>query len=371
METQKLSLKPQKTKIDLWLLITTAALVVFGLLAIYDASVIAAFRDFGDKFFYIKNQLVWVSLGSMALVFFSFYNYHKILKLSPIILIITIFLLLIVLVPGIGTKVYGARRWINIGNFTFQPSEIAKLSLIFYETQIISKFENFKIRLTDSFLVFFLPAIIATGLVLIQPDLGTALIFIGVSLTIYFIGHAPIWHFLLTIPAVVVAAVVAILAQPYRLSRIKSFMDPTYDPQGASYQINQILQAVISGGLLGVGLGASRSKFAFIPEVQSDAIFAVIVEELGLAGAIILIALFVFLITRCIKIAREAKDFQGKILAMGLTSLITVQSLFNLASIVALVPLTGIPLPFISYGGSSLFVTMASIGILLNIKRQS
>ncbi len=368
---EKIILKSQGAKLDGWLIGTATVLVLFGLLAIYDASVITALRDFGDKFYYFKNQLIWASLGFMALLFFSFFDYHKLLKIGPIVITLAILLLIVVLVPGIGTKVYGARRWINIGSFTFQPSEFTKLALILYETAIIAKFEKYKIRLLDAATVLFLPMAIATLLVMIQPDLGTALIFIGITLTIYFAGNAPMWHFILAIPLVVISSIVAIISQPYRLARIKSFFDPTFDPQGASYHINQILVALASGGLLGVGIGASRSKFAFIPEVQGDAIFAIIVEELGFVGGIFLISLFIFLILRAIAIAKEAPDFRGKVLAFGIIGLLAIQTLFNLASIVVLVPLTGVPLPFISYGGSSLAVTMASIGILTNIKKQS
>lgn len=359
-----------RNQVDIPLLAATILLVTIGLVTIYDASVVAAFRDFGDKFYYFKNQLIWASLGFMALGAFSFIDYHKLTKYAPPLLLASIFLLIIVLIPGIGTKVYGARRWISIAGFTFQPSEIAKIALILYQTSIIARFEKARIRLLDAAIVIFLPAAFVSGLVLIQPDLGTALMFIGITLTMYFVGGGKIIHFLVVVPLIILAAAISIATHPYRLDRLKSLLDPTHDPQGASYQIYQILIALSSGGFLGVGIGASRSKFAFIPEVQSDAIFAVFVEELGFVGAIFLIGLFVFLISRAINIARLAPDNQGKILAMGIVGLISIQSLFNLASIVALVPLTGIPLPFISYGGSSLFVTMAAIGILLNIRKQ-
>ncbi|OGD84626.1 cell division protein FtsW [Candidatus Curtissbacteria bacterium RBG_13_40_7] len=371
MEDKTIALKSQKANLDLWLLGTSLILVVIGLLSIYDASVVSAFRDFGDKLYYFKNQLMWAGLGTFAIAFFSFFDYHKLFKIAPFFLGICIIFLIVVLIPGIGTEINGARRWINIGSLTFQPSEICKLALIIYGTAIIAKFEKYKIRLIDAFIVYFLPLIIPLVLVLIQPDLGTALIFTGIILTVYFIGRAPIWHFVLAIPPVVAAAVIAIISEPYRLARLKSFIDPTHDPLDTSYQINQILNALAQGGLLGVGIGASRSKFAFIPEVHSDAIFAIIVEELGFIGAIFLISLFLFLIIRSISIAKSAPDSQGKILAMGISGLLAIQILFNLASIVALVPLTGVPLPFISYGGSSLFTTLASVGILLNIRRQS
>ncbi len=361
----------QNGRVDFWLLSSALFLVIFGLIAIYDASVVSALRDFGDKFYFFKNQLIWSSLGVFALAFFSFFDYHKLLKLSPIFLFVCIFFLILVLIPGIGTKIYGARRWINIGSFNFQPSEITKLALILYQTAIMSKFENFRIRLSDILIVFFLPTLIATLLVFLEPDLGTAVIIVAVTIIIYFVALAPIWHFLLAIPMILSAGIIAIIFEPYRFSRLKSFLDPTHDPQGASYQINQILTAISRGGIFGVGIGQSRSKFAFIPEVQTDAIFAIVVEEIGFIGALFLISIFFFVFSRAINIARTAKDFSGRLLALGLVSLIAVQTLFNIASNVALVPLTGIPLPFISYGGSSLIVMMSAIGILINIKRQN
>lgn len=364
-------LKAQEKKLDTPLLAATIVLVALGLVVIYDASVVAAYLDFNDKFYFFKNQLIWATVGMMSLVFFSFFSYKKILILSPYILAASIAALILVLVPNIGTEVLGARRWINIAGLTFQPSEFAKLAVVFYATFIISKFENYKMRLLDTFVVYFLPILIVTILVIVQPDLGTALIFLAIAAIVYFTAGAPILHFLISFPLVVSAILLAIIKEPYRIERLKAFMDPSYDPQGASYQINQIVIALSSGGLFGVGIGASRSKFEFIPEVHSDAIFAVVAEEVGFLGSLILIAIFVFLITRAIKIARESHSFESKILATGIIALIATQILFNLAAIVALVPLTGIPLPFISYGGSSLFVTLTAIGILLNIKRQS
>lgn len=371
MNEKTIVLKTQKAKVDWLLLGTTALLVSIGLIAIYDASVVSAFRDFGDRFYYIKNQLAWTTLGFLALLFFSFFDYHKILKFAPAIFALSVISLILVLVPFIGTQVLGARRWITIASFTFQPSEFAKLATIFYATSIMAKFEKYKITLFDSILIYFLPIFVMSSLVVLQPDLGTSLIFFALALTIYFIGNAPLWHFLASLPILLLAASLAIIKEPYRLQRIRAFVDPFYDPGGASYQINQIIIAIASGGLLGVGLGGSRAKFEFIPEVHNDAIFAIIVEELGFIGGIILITVFLFLIMRAADVAKNAHDYSGKLLAGGICALLAIQILFNLASNVALVPLTGVPLPFISYGGSSLFITLAVIGILLNIRRQT
>ena len=366
-----LNAKSAKFLIDFPTIVATIILVIFGLIMIYDASIVAAHKDFGDKLYYFKNQLVWASLGTIALVVLSLIDYHKLIKYGPILFVAALFLLIIVLIPQIGTKIYGARRWINLAGFNFQPSEFAKIALIFYGTYILAKFQKFNIRLFDILYVLFLPTAIATILVLLEPDLGSSLIFVAISLGTYFAAGGPTWHFLLMVPTVLGASIVAVITQPYRLARLKSFFDPNFDPQGASYQINQIITAVASGGLLGVGIGSSRGKFDFIPEVQSDAIFAVVAEEFGFIGSIVLIGLLLFLITRALTIASRARDFEGKILAIGLTILIASQALLNLGSIVVLIPLTGIPLPFISYGGSSLLVMMSAIGILISIKRLS
>lgn len=368
---KSVALSPQKPAIDMPLLVTSFILVIFGLILIYDASIITALRDFGDKLYYFKNQLIWASLGAFTLLFFSFFDYHRLLKFGPKLFLFSLVLLILVLIPHIGSRIYGARRWITVANFNFQPSEIAKLALIFYQTAIIAKFQNYRVSLADATYVLFLPTIVTAGLILAEPDLGTALIIIGVSLATYFIGGGPLWHFLLFLPVLVSGSVLAIILEPYRANRLKAFLDPNFDPQGASYQIKQIIASLSSGGFLGVGIGGSQGKFDFIPEVHSDAIFAVVAEELGFIGAVFVLLLFLFLINRGIQIAKGAKDDQGRILALAITAMISIQIFLNLASIVALVPLTGVPLPFISYGGSSLVVTMSAIGILNNIKRQS
>lgn len=357
--------------LDFPLILITAVLLITGLIVIYDVTPLVSFNISGDRLFYFKNQLTWATLGTFALIFLSFFDYKRLIKYGPILIVFSIISLILVLIPHIGTEVNGARRWINIGGFSFQPSEFAKLSLILYCTSVITKFENFKIRLSDAFLVIFIPTVFVAGLVFLGPDLGTALILMVLMFAIYFVGNGPLLHFALLLPAFISIIIPLIYFAPYRLNRIKSFLDPTSDPQGSSYHIYQILKSVVTGGFLGVGLGGSIGKFNFIPEIQTDAVFAIFVEETGFVGALLLVFAFVFLISRALSIARNAPDYHGHVLASGIAALVFTQSFFNIASNVALIPLTGVPLPFISYGGSSLFVTMASIGILLNIKRQS
>ncbi len=356
---------------DLPLIFTSAFLLLTGLILIYDVTPMASLKISPDRLFYFKNQLTWATLGTFALIFLSYFNYRRLINLGPVLLLFSIISLILVLIPHVGTEVNGARRWINIGPFSFQPSEFAKLSLILYCTSVIAKFENFKIKLSDAFLVIFIPAAIVSGLVFLGPDLGTSLILMTLMLAVYFVGNGPIIHFALIFPAIISLIIPLIYIAPYRLNRIKAFLDPTSDPQGTSYHITQILKAIATGGFFGLGIGGSISKFNYIPEIQTDAIFAIYVEETGFLGAVILILAFTFLLKRAILIARNAPDYRGRILASGIAALIFAQSFFNIASNVALIPLTGVPLPFISYGGSSLFVTMAAVGILLNIKRHS
>src|SRR4030067_1343994 len=218
----KAQTKVQRSSFDFWLISTTAVLILVGLLTIYDASVVVAARDFGDKLYYFKNQVIWVFLGLGALVFFSFFSYRKLLKASPVILLASIILLVAVLIPQIGSEVYGARRWIAVSGFTFQPSEFAKLSLILYLSLMIAKFENLKFKLSDVFIVFFLPTLAGLGLIVLQPDLGSAIIIGVTSMIIYFVGKAPLWHFVAVVPAFVLSAVIAIFTAPSRIDRLKA-----------------------------------------------------------------------------------------------------------------------------------------------------
>ena len=355
--------KRNTLKFDYWLLLSAIVLTIAGLIAIYDASVVTAFRDFGDRFYFFKNQLAWIIFGAISLIFFIFFDYHKLIKYALLGFIGSVGLLLLVFLPLFGTEILGAKRWLSFGNFTFQPSELTKLAIIIYAASIMSKLDHFKIRLVDALIVYFLPIFLAAFLVVLQPDLGTAIIFIAISLIIYFAGNAPIWHFLLTLPVLIIGTVAAIVSKPYRLERLKAYLNPNYDPLGASYQINQIIIALSSGGLFGVGLGGSRSKFEFIPEVHNDAIFAVIVEETGFIGGIIIVTLFLLFIWRGLRIARGVDDRFASLLAIGITIWIGTQAFINMSAIIGLIPLTGIPLPFMSYGGSALVTTLAACGL--------
>lgn len=364
MRTRKYSLNIQKKTVDMPLLFTVVALVIFGLVMVYDSSVSSAFRDFKDSYYYIKQQLVWVILGSIAGVFFTIFDYHLLKKIALPLVGFSLILLLAVFIPGLGVSGGGAHRWLDLGFFTVQPAEIIKLTGAIFLAYLFER------KLSIKWFLLFLGAVIFITAVL-QKDLGSTIVFTLMSLIMYFLSGASVWHFLAIIPVGVITFIVLVLTSPYRVKRILAFLNPFSDTQGFTYHISQVLIALGSGGLFGLGLGQSRQKFEYIPEVTTDSIFAIIGEEIGFAGSAVILALFTIVILRGFKIARQTEDEFGKILAVGLTSWLGVQIILNLSSMVALLPLTGVPLPFISYGGSALVANLAAVGILLNISKES
>ena len=330
---------------------------------VYNASSASAANDFADKYYFLKEQIKWAILGLTAMFSLSFFPYKSLYKLSPIILVATVFLLAAVFVPGLGLKLYGAHRWIDLRFLVVQPSEIAKLSIIIYLSAWFSTKE--KGRLT----AFLLLLGLIVGLILLQPDMGTAIILGGTGLVLYFLSGAPVWHFLALAPVLIAGLIALIKIAPYRLKRLTTFLDTGSDPLGSSYHVRQAIIAIGSGRLLGIGLGNSRQKYSYLPEATTDSIFAIISEELGFIGSVGVISVLVFIVFAGFKISAAAKDNFGKMLAAGIATWIGLQSLVNIAAMVALVPLTGVPLPFISYGGSALVVELAGIGILLNIAK--
>lgn len=360
---KKVKLQSQNKRMDLPLIITTGALVLFGLLMVYDASVIKGVNDFKDSFYYIRQQLIWMILGTVLLIIFAKFDYRKFRILAVPFLLFSILLMLAVFIPGLGVSGGGAHRWLRLGFATIQPAEIIKLAGVIYLAVLFEK----KIKLAP---FIFLITGVAFITAVLQKDLGSTAVFISTAFAIYFAAGGAFWHLLLIIP-IGVAAVFLILTSDYRSRRILAFLNPFSDPQGYTYHILQVLIALGSGGVFGLGLGHSRQKFAYIPEVHTDSIFAIVGEELGFLGGAFVIALFVILLLRGFKIAQNAGDSFGKILALGLISWLGIQAIINLSAMTSLLPLTGVPLPFISYGGSALVVNLIAIGILLNISKSS
>ena len=345
------------------------ALLAIGVVMVYSASAVSAYVNFNDSYYFLKRQLVWATLGLMAMILTMNMDYHVWQKLSKPIMIATIILLILVLVPGLGRVVNGARRWIGFGSLYLQPSEIAKLSMVLFcagslaarQEKITSFIKGVVPQLLILLLVF--------GLILKEPDLGTALAIGGTVFVLLFIAGAKVSHLSSLGIVGVVGIVVAILVEPYRLKRLLAFSDPWSDPLDTGYHIIQSLYAIGSGGMFGVGLGRSREKFLYLPEPHTDFIFAILGEELGFIGTITVIVLFFLFAWRGFKIAISAPDIYGSLVAAGLTTMIVMQALMNISVVTASMPVTGIPLPFLSFGGSALIFTLAGVGIILNISR--
>lgn len=364
MRNLKASYATQKKGVDLPLLISIFILVVFGLIMVYDSSVIQGLKDFRDSYYYIRQQLIWVVLGMVSMIFFTIFDYKKLRVYSLPLVLLSFLMLMAVFIPGLGVAGGGAHRWLRLGPITIQPAEIIKLTGVIFLAALFEK----KARLVP-FLILVSGVSFVTAV--LQKDLGSTIVFVATAAFLYFAANGPIWHFLVSLPVVGAALFALISTSVYRSKRILAFLDPFSDPQGYTYHISQVLIALGSGGLFGLGLGHSRQKFEYIPEVSTDSIFGVIGEELGFVGACLLLLLFITLLLRGFRIAQNCQDNFGKILALGITSWLGIQVIINLSSMIALLPLTGVPLPFISYGGSALVANLTAVGILLSISKQT
>lgn len=336
-------------------------LVTLGLIAVADASAPEAVANFGDKFYFFKQQALWAVLGLVVFFATSKIHYSFWGKVALPAFGITVLLLIAVLLPGVSSRIYGARRWLNFSFFSFQPAELVKLTLAFYLAKLLAK--------TTRVLAFLVPILLVCGLVMLQPDLGTTLVIATVAFSQVFI--AGVNFFYLTGLGILggIAGLGLILTSVYRKARLLTFLQVAEDPLGRDYHIRQVLFALGSGGILGVGLGQSRQKFLFLPQAATDSIFAVIAEEMGFLGAMVLIILFVLFIIYGLRIAKSSPDKFATILATGLTIWIGSQAIINIGSMVALVPLTGVPLPFFSYGGSALVTELFAAGVIANIAK--
>ena len=352
-------------KIDISLLFSVFLLTCFGLFMIFDASSFVAYRDFADKYHYVKDQFFWVILGFAGLTFFSYFDYHKLYSLALPILALALILLMLVFVPGIGVYLLGANRWIDTGIFILQPAEFVKLALAIYLAAWFSNKEKGRL------LAFLLLMGLVLGLVMLEPDMGTTIVILSEAFVIYFLSGARVIYFFLLVPLIGFLGFLFIKFSPYRAQRLDAFLNINDSIESSSYHVRQILIALGAGGITGVGLGNSIQKYAYLPESTTDSIFAIIAEELGFIGATALILFFIFIFARCFYISVNAKDNFGKLLGGGITTFLAVQTVINLAAQTALVPLTGIPLPFLSYGGSSLIIDLCAIGILLNISKSA
>ncbi|HXF81211.1 MAG TPA: putative lipid II flippase FtsW [bacterium] len=355
---------------DYWLVLPVIALAGVGVVMVYSASAIVAADRFGDPAFFLKRQVLWVLLGGAALAVTHRIHYAALRRFTPLLLVLAGLSLVAVLVPGIGRVAGGARRWIAVGGpFAFQPSESAKLALAFYLANFLANRGQAVRDLRSGVLPPLVVTGVMGGLVLLQPDLGTALLMVLLALGMLFAAGARIGHLLMVVTAGLPLLATAILGEEYRRRRILAFLDPWADPQGAGFHIIQSLLALGSGGLLGVGLGGSRQKFFYLPERHTDFVFAILGEELGLLGTGAVVLLFALLAFRGYRVARRAPDRYGSLLAAGITTMILVQAVINVGVTAGVFPVTGVPLPFVSFGGSSMLFTMIGVGVLLNISQ--
>ena len=355
--------------IDLILLISVIAISIFGIIMIYSSSNIWAEYKFNDAFKYLKMQGLFLIVGIVLMIIISKIPYKYYLDKANIILVICFVLLILVLIPGIGKIRNGSRSWFGVGGLGIQPSEFMKLALIIFISKYLHKNERNNISIKKDILPILFITLLTFGLIMLQPDFGTGVIIVMSVIGILFISGLKMRFFIIAGLFGAVGAVVLILIAPYRFERILSFINPWVDPLGTGFQAIQSLFAIGPGGLLGLGLGNSIQKHFYLPEPQTDFIFAIISEELGFLGVLIVSALFLTIIYRGMKISLNAKDLFSKYLSFGITFSLAFQALLNLMVVVSLIPITGVTLPFLSYGGSSLLITLCSMGILLNISR--
>ena len=356
-------------KIDKTLFFTVIILSLFGLLMIYSSSSIWADYKFNDSFHYVKYQSIFFIIGLILMILISKIDYKIYYKYSNIILFASFILLVLVLIPGIGSVRNGSRSWFGIGSLGIQPSEAAKISLIIFTSRYLSLSNDYIKRYFKGIIPILLVVGLFFGLIMLQPDLGTGLILFISIIAILYIAGAPMKFFFGGGVLGLIGVIILIIIAPYRLNRITSFINPWKDPLGTGFQMIQSLYAIGPGGLLGMGYLRSVQKHFYLPEPQTDFIFSIICEEFGVVGALIVVCLFTIIFYRGIKISNNCDDLFGKYLSFGILFQMIFQTIMNLSVVVGLIPVTGVTLPFLSYGGSSLLISMISIGILLNISR--
>ncbi len=353
------------------LIVATGALVLLGLIMILSASSVSSFATYGSSFLFFNKQLLWAAIGLAGFVFFSRTDYRRLKNKGYALLPFVGLLLVAVLIPGVGIVAGGSARWIGAGPLAFQPSELAKLALILFLADVFSRKEESTLQDLSHTLLPFTPVLgLLVLLVMMQPDMGTTLVLSAIGLGMLFMAGAP-HRYLFPMGLVGVGGAAALaLSAEYRRERVLAFMDPWADPLNTGYHTIQSLIALGSGGWLGVGLGASRQKWSYIPNAHTDFIFAILGEEMGLLGTLTVLGLFGFITYLGVRIARSARDRFGMFVATGITIWIGVQALINIGAVTATMPITGVPLPLVSFGGSSLVVSLVAMGILTNIARQ-
>jgi len=371
--------------VDKILLISILTLVFFGVVMVYDASVVYSLNQFGESYRFLIFQLMWAGLGLFLMMFASRISLDFVKKISPFFYVASLVFLVLALLPTpFSPQIYGARRWIILNpepfpplpfleRLSFQPSDFAKLSYIIYISFLLTK-GNVKgiAAIRGNLLTYVSVTAIPAFLILLSPDFGTFFLFFVSSLVALFVSGQHLAYFLMGIPILSLSSLAFILSSVYRKQRLFTFLRPeSSDSLSGGYHISQILISLGSGGLFGLGLGQSRQKYSYLPEVTADSIFAIIGEELGLIGTLLTVFIVVLIVYRGFTISQKTTNLTYKVMSAGIASLFSIQAFMNIGSMLRIIPLTGIPLPLVSYGGSSMVFTLVGLGLLLNISRQS
>lgn len=353
------------------LLLAVILISLFGLLMIYSSSNIWAEYKYNDPYKYLKSQAIFLIIGYILMIIISKFPYQNYKKLANIIFLTCTIMLILVLIPGIGTVRNGSRSWFCIGSLGLQPSEFAKLGLIIFTSKYLANNTKELKNIKKGVLPILGVLLLIFGLIMLEPDFGTGVVIVMTIIVLLFISGVKINFFIKIGILGLLGVIILILIAPYRLERIISFINPWTDPLGSGFQIIQSLYAIGPGGLLGLGFGNSIQKHFYLPEPQTDFIFAIISEEFGFLGVLIISTLFITIIYSGLKISMKCQDNFGKFLSFGITFGLAFQTILNLMVVVGLLPVTGVTLPFLSYGGSSLLISLINMGILLNIDKNS
>ncbi len=351
-------------------IVAVVALVVVGLAMVLSASSVSSLYDGTDTWFHFRRQGMWLGLGTVALLVARSIDYQHWRQLIPVALGVTLVTLLVVLVPSIGIEAKGATRWIAVGPLSFQPTELLKLTMVLYTADLLAKRERALDQPLHTIGPVLLVFAVCAFLVMLQPDLGSVIVVGGITLTMLFAGGVALGPLLGVSAAGVGLALVLTMTEAYRRDRLLAFLDPWEDPLNAGYQTIQSLVGVANGGVTGVGIGEGRAKWGYLPEAHTDFIYAVVGEEMGFVGSVMVLSLFLVVAALGIRIALRAPDRFGTLVALGIVAWLVIQALVNIGTVVGVLPITGVPLPFVSFGGTSLVAGMAAVGVMLNIGRQ-
>lgn len=364
--------RPALAPPDPWLFAFVAALISIGIIMVFSASSATAYADYRDTTYYLKRQLVWCAIGLVFAGAAYCVDYQRLKRLAPAAVIVVSILLWITLIPHVGLMTGGARRWLGLSALSFQPSELAKLALVLFFAAKLSNLGEGVRSLTRGVVPLMLVAVVTLALpIFFEPDMGTASLVMFTAMGMLFCAGARIEHLAVTVLVLLPGAALAVGSSAYKRARVLAFLDPWKDAQNTGFHIVQSLLALGSGGIFGLGLGASRQKFFYLPEAHTDFIFAVVGEELGLIGTLLILGLFVAFAVRGFTLAQHAPDRFGFLLVAGCTLLVTIQAFINIGVVTSSWPVTGVPLPFISFGGTSLVVSMVAAALILNVARRT